>query len=59
MPAFGADGLLDSGTIRSITHRILEMAGLDHDTKMANSGAGPFIENCADCHGENGKGDIE
>ncbi|MCP4072351.1 MAG: cytochrome-c oxidase, cbb3-type subunit III [Hyphomicrobiales bacterium] len=59
MPAFGVDDLLDSGTIRSITHRVLEMAGLEFDAKMAQAGASPFIENCADCHGENGKGDVE
>ncbi len=59
MPAFGVDELLDSGTIKAITHRVLEMAGLEFDAKMAKAGAGPFIENCADCHGENGKGDIE
>ncbi len=59
MPAFGEDGILEPAVIKSIAHRVLEFAGLDHDAKLASAGKEPFIENCADCHGENGKGDIE
>jgi cytochrome c oxidase cbb3-type subunit 3 len=35
------------------------MAGLDHDEALAKTGAEAFVENCAACHGEDGKGDRE
>jgi cytochrome c oxidase cbb3-type subunit 3 len=59
MPAFGEDGILEPTVIKSIAHRVLVVAGLDHNPKLASAGKESFLENCADCHGENGKGDIE
>jgi cytochrome c oxidase cbb3-type subunit 3 len=59
MPAFGADELLESDTIRSVANYVLAMAGLDHDENLAQAGVDAYVENCADCHGENGKGDTE
>lgn len=59
MPAFGADELLDSQTISTIANQVLAMAGLEHDEKRAEAGVEAYAENCAACHGDAGKGDIE
>lgn len=59
MPGFGVDGILEADIIKSIANRVLAMAELEHDEALAKAGTAPFIENCADCHGEDGKGDIE
>ena len=59
MPAFGDDELLESDTIKAISNQVLAMAGLDHNQELAQSGIEAYAENCADCHGAEGKGDIE
>lgn len=59
MPGFGADEILEPDAIKSITHQVLAMAGLDHDETSAKDGIALYQENCADCHGEKGQGDIE
>ena len=59
MPGFGDDEILDSASIKAITHQVLSMAGLEHDKTLAQSGAEAYQENCSACHGEKGKGDME
>lgn len=59
MPAFGTDELLERDQIQAVADYVLSEAGLDHDSALASKGKAIFAENCADCHGESGKGDIE
>ena len=59
MPDFGTDELLEADVIKAVANQVLAMAGLDHNKELATAGVQPFAENCADCHGENGKGDPE
>jgi len=62
MPAFGRDGILDRAAISSIVSFIRNNAeGIDDlgplDAKGVEEGAQLFAENCAACHGEDGRGD--
>ncbi len=59
MPAFGADELLSSTDIQATANFVGKLAGIDHDTALAEAGAPIFSENCASCHLENGTGDRE
>jgi cytochrome c oxidase cbb3-type subunit 3 len=58
MPGFAADEILEADVIKAIANQVLAMAGLEHDEDLASWGVGPYAENCADCHGEDGKGDM-
>jgi cytochrome c oxidase cbb3-type subunit 3 len=55
MPAFG-DGVLEPAQIGAVSQYVLKLSGQDHDAAQAESGAEVFLENCAACHGEDGKG---
>ena len=59
MPGFGVDEILEKDAIVAVSHKVLSLAQLDHDAGLANSGTEVYAENCADCHGEDGKGDRE
>ena len=59
MPAFGADELLESEEIDSVTQYVLKVSGQDHDAALALAGTSIFMDNCAACHGENAAGDRE
>ncbi len=59
MPRFGADGILKPAQIDDVAEYVLSLSGKSHDTAAAGRGAGIFGENCAVCHGENGKGNRE
>ncbi len=59
MPGFGVDEILEADVINAVASRVLAMAGLEHDEEQAKSGEAAFAENCAACHGEDGKGDRE
>jgi cytochrome c oxidase cbb3-type subunit 3 len=56
MPAFGVDGILDRAQIGELVQHVLALGGREHDAAMAEAGAALFAENCAACHGEDGKG---
>ncbi|MCG6856737.1 MAG: cytochrome-c oxidase, cbb3-type subunit III [Salaquimonas sp.] len=58
MPAFGLDGLLDRTQIEDVASYVLSLSGKDHDAAAAEAGKAIFADNCASCHGEDGKGDI-
>lgn len=57
MPAFGRDGILKPDQIEAVADYTLSLAKLSvkNQTNIAK-GAAIFKDNCASCHGENGKG---
>ncbi len=57
MPKWGVDGLLEAEQIDDVTEYVLQISGQDHDAAKAAAGQEVFLENCAACHGEEGKGD--
>lgn len=57
MPKFGADGLLTPEQIDQVVEHVLAISGQDHDATLAAAGAQVFADNCAACHGPEGKGD--
>lgn len=59
MPRFGTDGMLDRTQIDQVVQQVLALGGQPHDAALATEGATVFADNCAACHGENGKGDRE
>jgi cytochrome c oxidase cbb3-type subunit 3 len=59
MPAFGATELLGRGEIADVAEYVLQISGQDHDQAAAERGAVIFTEQCASCHGEQGKGSQE
>ena len=58
MPAFG-DGVLETPQIADVTQYVLQLSAQDHDAIAAKSGAAIFADNCAACHGDDGKGGRE
>jgi cytochrome c oxidase cbb3-type subunit 3 len=59
MPAFGKDGLLDRDGVEQVVEAVLALSGQEHDAEKASQGAVIFAEQCAACHGEDGKGITE
>ena len=57
MPAFGRDEILEPAQIDAVVQHVLAISGQEHDATLATDGAVIFAENCAACHGEEGKGD--
>ncbi len=59
MPAFGRDGLLSKDEIKDLVEYVVSLSGREAD-KAAVARAQPlFADNCAMCHGEDGKGTRE
>jgi len=56
MPRFGVDELLEKPQIDEVVQHVLAISGQEHDATLATAGAVVFEENCAACHGEDGKG---
>ncbi len=56
MPKFGMDALLTREQIAQVVEYVLQLAGQDHDAALAGAGVPLFTDNCASCHGEDGKG---
>jgi len=55
MPAFGKDGVLESADVDAVTDYVLTLSGAEHKATY-EKGATVFAENCAACHGDEGKG---
>ncbi|WP_193180243.1 cytochrome-c oxidase, cbb3-type subunit III [Nisaea sediminum] len=56
MPAFGTDEILERPQINAVVEYVLKLSGQEHDAALAGTGQEIFVEQCAACHGENGKG---
>ena len=54
MPAFA--GVLSNGEIDAVTSYVRSLSGLEKASAKSNSGATLFANNCASCHGVDGKG---
>jgi cytochrome c oxidase cbb3-type subunit 3 len=59
MPAFQRDGILDAAKVDDVAEYVLSLSGRATDTNAAGRGRALFVDNCAACHGENGRGNIE
>jgi cytochrome c oxidase cbb3-type subunit 3 len=59
MPAFGADQMLDRGQIDDVASYVLSLSGQPQDAEAAKRGSAIYAEQCAACHGEDGKGNQE
>ncbi|NBX03008.1 MAG: cytochrome-c oxidase, cbb3-type subunit III [Alphaproteobacteria bacterium] len=53
MPAFGKDGILKSDEIASVADYVLSLSS---GKGASESGGAVYSQNCASCHGDNGKG---
>jgi cytochrome c oxidase cbb3-type subunit 3 len=56
MPAFGRDGMLTPAQIDDVVEHVRRISGQSHDRAAAPRGATLFAEQCAACHGADGKG---
>lgn len=59
MPNFGADGVLTPEQIADVAAFVMTLSGEQADAAAAERGKQVFADNCAACHGEQGKGNIE
>lgn len=56
MPAFGRDGILDGKQIADLTAYVRAFSGQDKAGASSTRGGLLFADNCAVCHGTDGKG---
>jgi cytochrome c oxidase cbb3-type subunit 3 len=59
MPRFGLDGILQPNQITDTAEYVLALSGGKGDAAAAERGKATFAEQCAACHGEDGKGNTE
>ncbi|MGE0407905.1 MAG: cytochrome-c oxidase, cbb3-type subunit III [Amphiplicatus sp.] len=57
MQAYGRDGLLPAETISDLTDYVLHLSGKAADEAAVRRAAPIFAQQCASCHGAEGKGD--
>jgi cytochrome c oxidase cbb3-type subunit 3 len=56
MPRYGLDKLLDDAQIDDVAEYVLALSGKSTDQTAAGRGQKVFVEQCASCHGPDGKG---
>lgn len=56
MPGWGL--AIGENNVQATAQYVLKLSGREHDESKAKIGAPVFRQNCAACHGENGKGNI-
>ena len=56
MPRYGVDNLLDAKQINDAAEYVLSLSGKSTDKAAAERGGQTFKEQCAACHGDDGKG---
>lgn len=59
MPRFAADNILKPAQISDVADYVLSLSGQSAPPEAVARGRGIFAENCALCHGEDGKGNQE
>jgi cytochrome c oxidase cbb3-type subunit 3 len=59
MPAFGQIGILDREQVDQVAEYVMSLSGRADDPAKAEQGAAIFAEQCASCHGPDGKGNQE
>jgi len=59
MPAFGRDGILTREQIDEVVEYVVSLSGAEHDAALAEAGSATFAEQCAACHGDDAKGNID
>ncbi|WP_324742301.1 cytochrome-c oxidase, cbb3-type subunit III [Tsuneonella sp. CC-YZS046] len=59
MPAFGRDGLLTGPQIQDVVSHVRTLSRLEKPSASSRRGAAIFAEQCASCHGVDGKGSRE
>lgn len=59
MPRFGADGILNAEQITDVAGFVATLSGDAADAAAAGRGKVIFADNCAACHGPDGKGKAE
>jgi cytochrome c oxidase cbb3-type subunit 3 len=57
MPAFGRDGILQPAEVADVTAYVRTISGQQPANAAARRGGALFEQNCAACHGPDGKGD--
>jgi cytochrome c oxidase cbb3-type subunit III len=56
MPRYGTDNLLEDAQIADLAEHVLSLSGKSRQAAAAVRGAAIFKEQCANCHGDDGKG---
>jgi cytochrome c oxidase cbb3-type subunit III len=60
MPAFGKDGILKPEQIRQVVNYVRTLDKLEPETGVdVDVGRKIFVDNCAACHGDDGKGNVD
>ena len=59
MPRYGIDNMLDDRQIDAVAEHVLSLTGKSRDKVQAEAGVKIFVEQCATCHGPDGRGKPE